>query len=59
MLPEALKPAVEELDTAMDNFYNKELGQRQDALMKMQKTVGHMLLADKKSIGVQTDDSLL
>ena len=43
----------------MDNFYNKELKQRQTALKRIQKTVGHMMLADKRSIGSQTDESLL
>lgn len=53
------KKNIEELNQTLDAFYENNLKQRQQALAKIQLTVGGMLNASKKEIGCQTEKSLI
>ena len=46
---------LEELNVTLDNFYDNNLKQRQDALANIQKAVGDRLNASKKNAWCQTE----
>lgn len=48
----------EELTNAMNAFYDEQMEERRQALMEIQKTVGHMMDTNKRNVETQTVQSM-